>query len=335
MGCSSVRSRNTEGRERRVTSANQDGGNTKQPSSKADFFAAWLLCVESVFVALLLRVELISLPRMKLLGRLVLAGLCVVLARAITLDELAADPAHWPAEVTVTATTKATQIRNGQPAGMMLVGVGKKLVVTGIGAEGVTGKLGGATIRVAADKTDLLKRLDPAYVPEAVVEEPAAPVSPAGAMSAMHRRLSGKLLQLGGSSLQEVPDARLAGVKYYGLYYSASWCGPCRAFTPGFINTYRQMKQKYPQFEVVFISSDHNAEDMRNYVKGDAMPWLVLKYDLIHQNPDLLRYRGDGIPCLVLVDATGKVLSDSFNGANYLGPGHVLQDAIKILENGG
>lgn len=293
-----------------------------------------------VFVSLLLRVEFPILPGMRKTV-LALALSIASLLRAVTLEEIAADPKLWPTEVTVTATTKATEIKNGQPAGMMLVGAGKKLTVSGIAADGVTGKLGGATVRVPVDKTDLSRRLDPNFVPEepAPVAEAApataAPAAPAGRMTAMHRRLSGKLVQLAGNGLQPVSDARLAGVKYFGLYYSASWCGPCRQFTPGFISTYRQIKQKYPQFEVVFISADHSANDMRDYMKADNMPWTALKYDLRSQNPELLRYAGDGIPCLVLVDASGRVLADSYQGDNYVGPGVVLREAIRILESGG
>lgn len=264
---------------------------------------------------------------------LLLALLFVPLARAATLEEAIADPQLWPTEVTVTAMTKAAQIRNGQPAGMMLVGAGKKLAVTALAADGVTGKLGGATVKIALDKTDLLQRLDPSYTPPAAAE-PAPAADTAGPMTAMHRRLSGKLVQLGGNMLQPVADSRLAGVKYYGLYYSASWCGPCRQFTPGFINAYRQIRQKHPEFEVVFISADRSANDMRDYMKGDAMPWTALKYDLRGSNPELLRYAGAGIPCLVLVDSAGRVLADSYRGDDYLGPGHVVRETIRILERG-
>lgn len=276
---------------------------------------------------------------MKLIARALLLGLCVSLGRAMTLEELAANPKLWPAEVTIPNAAKATEIRNGRPAGMVLVGAGKKLIVTGIAADGVTGKLGGQTVRVPAEKTDLVNRLDRPAAAEPPADAPpqksasAPAAAPAGGV--MHRRLSGKLVQLTGGNLQPVADARLAGVKYFGLYYSASWCGPCRQFTPGFVKTYRQIKEKYPQFEVVFISADHSADDMRNYMKADGMPWTALRYELRPQNPELLRYAGDGIPCLVLVDAAGRVLSDSYRGDTYLGPGHVLQDAIKILEKGG
>jgi nucleoredoxin len=270
---------------------------------------------------------------MKIRGLLLLALLVSPLVRAVTLEEAIADPQLWPTEVAVTAMTKATQIRNGQPAGMMLVGAGKKITITALAADGVTGKLGGATIKVALDKTDLLQRLDPSYTPP-VAEEPApaADSAPAGPMTAMHRRLSGKLVQLSGNMLQPVADSRLAGVKYYGLYFSASWCGPCRQFTPGFINAYRQIRQKYPEFEVVFISADRSGADMRDYMKADAMPWTALKYDLRGSNPELLRYGGAGIPCLVLVDSAGRVLADSYRGDDYIGPGHVLRETIKILE---
>jgi hypothetical protein len=36
----------------------------------------------------------------------------------------------------------------------------------------------------------------------------------------------------------------------------------------------------------------------------------------------------------VLVDASGRVLADSYRGDDYLGPGHVLSETIKRLERG-
>jgi nucleoredoxin len=147
----------------------------------------------------------------------------------------------------------------------------------------------------------------------------------------MQRRLSGKIVRLENGSLKPVDAATLGGVKYYGLYYSASWCGPCRQFTPQFVAAYKQLKQQYPEFEVVFISADRSAGAMADYVKADGMPWLALKYDDAQSNGELTRYGGPGIPCLVLVDPAGRVLSDSFEGDNYVGPGKVLNDAQRLL----
>lgn len=276
---------------------------------------------------------------------LVLGGLAVRCA-AVTIEEVVADPAHWPTEVTVNSTTRGTIIKDGKPAGAMLVGAGKKLAVTGVAAGGVSGKVGGTTVLVPVDKTDLLSefsRLKDGGAPAAIAPAPAKPAAPSeasspvpaastpSAPSAMQRRLAGKILRFDGNALKPAQATTLGGVKYYGLYYSASWCGPCRQFTPQFIATYRQMKAKYPEFEVVFVSRDHSSSDQRDYVKADNMPWLVLRYEDAMGDPELQRYCGPGIPCLVLVDAQGRVLSDSFDGDNYLGPGHVLQDALHRL----
>jgi nucleoredoxin len=280
-------------------------------------------------------------------SRLLLLCGAVFLARAagLTLDEVVADPQLWPKEVTVTATTKARLIKDGQPAGMMLIGAGKHLIVSGIAADGVMGKSGGVTIKVAVEQTDLLHRLGaPAATAAAAAPEPvaAAAAAPAparrlasaerpGGPSVMQRRLAGKLVRFANGSLEPVDAAKLAGVKYYGLYYSASWCGPCRQFTPEFIKVYKMMKQQYPEFEVVFVSADHSAGDMKGYMRDDGMPWLALKYDEAQREGELTRYCGPGIPCLVLVDPQGRVLSDSFEGDNYVGPGKVLQDATRLL----
>jgi len=199
---------------------------------------------------------------------------------------------------------------------------------------------------VPADKTDLLGpagpgRAAPAPVaareappPPARAAEPATPPAQSGAPSLMQRRLAGKLVRLEGDALKSYDAAQLAGVKYYGLYYSASWCGPCRQFTPQFISYYRQLKQQYPEFEVVFVSADRSAGDMLSYMRDDRMPWLAMKYDEAQQESELRRYCGPGIPCLVLVDPQGRVLSDSFEGDNYVGPGKVLQDAARLLAQG-
>ena len=280
---------------------------------------------------------------------LILTGLLAPRLAAITLEELAADAQLWPTEVTALGSIRGTVIKDGKPAGAMLVGAGKKLTVLDITATGITGKLGATTVLVPVEKTNLwteVVRLHPEAAPDTPAEEEAAPVPPAPvtkpalssasgkvltAPSVMQRRLAGKILRLENGSLKPVDAATLGGIKYFGLYYSASWCGPCRQFTPQFVAAYKQLKQRHPEFEVVFVSADHSAGDMTEYMKDDQMPWLALKYDEAQRDGELRRYCGDGIPCLVLVDPAGRVLSDSYEGDNYLGPGKVLEDAQRML----
>jgi hypothetical protein len=66
-------------------------------------------------------------------------------------------------------------------------------------------------------------------------------------------------------------------------------------------------------------------------MKTDDMTWPAVRFDDIH-DPDASRYCGTGIPDLVLVDADGKVLSDSFQGSEYLGPEHVVDDIRSMVK---
>jgi len=121
----------------------------------------------------------------------------------------------------------------------------------------------------------------------------------------------------------------LKDVKYWAFYYSASWCAPCRAFTPKLIDFYNQFKPQHPNFELIFVNHDQTEDDMLAYMKSDAMTWPAVRFDDI-DDLKANRYCGDGIPDLVLVDANGKILSDSFHGSDYLGPEKVMND-IKTL----
>ena len=64
------------------------------------------------------------------------------------------------------------------------------------------------------------------------------------------------------------------------------------------------------------------------------MPWPAIDYDQLSGLGGLQQIGGSGIPSLVLLDATGHVLSSSFEGDNYLGPQKVLADLQKIFADG-
>jgi nucleoredoxin len=159
------------------------------------------------------------------------------------------------------------------------------------------------------------------------VQVPHAPAN------SMERTLAGKLVRLDGGGVKPVDGARLAGVKFYALYYSASWCAPCREFTPGLVDAYAKIRELYPEFEVVLVNMDHSAGEMVSYMRDDKMNWPAVKWELTRSSRDLTRYCGEGIPCLVLVDENGKVLSDTNRWGRYVGPDAVLEDTWKILRD--
>ncbi|CAA0818255.1 Probable nucleoredoxin 1 [Striga hermonthica] len=54
----------------------------------------------------------------------------------------------------------------------------------------------------------------------------------------------------------QVKNDNLKG-KTVGLYFSASWCGPCQRFTPNLVEAYNELKQ-VDKFEVIFIFADQD-----------------------------------------------------------------------------
>ncbi len=154
------------------------------------------------------------------------------------------------------------------------------------------------------------------------------------AQAAISRRMAnllrGKLVVWKDGRLQPYDDNVLSTKKVFAFYYSASWCGPCQKFTPWLVEFYRQFAPSHSQFEVVFISKDRSAAEMQQYMQTDGMPWPALDYAKIANEPELTKYCGPGIPCLVLLDGAGGVHSDSYAGDKYLGPRHVIADLARM-----
>ena len=145
----------------------------------------------------------------------------------------------------------------------------------------------------------------------------------------------GNLVRLQNGNLVSCYDEELAPKQIYGLYFSAHWCPPCRKFTPQLVAYYNQIAHDHPEFEIIFVSADKSAEDMATYMRESGMPWLAIEYGKLANVPALQKYAGRGIPDLVIVDASGKVLADSFVGGKYVGPGRVLDDLSAIFARGG
>ncbi len=106
-------------------------------------------------------------------------------------------------------------------------------------------------------------------------------------------------------------EAALADKTYIGIYFSAHWCGPCRAFTPLLVKFHETCRHRKAPFEVVFVSSDHSAEDMSEYMKGAKMPWLAIPYeDKEGISAMKALYHVNSWPTLVIIDNKGKVISN-------------------------
>lgn len=140
--------------------------------------------------------------------------------------------------------------------------------------------------------------------------------------------LDGKLVAVNGRRVQKYEMAEEP--EYYAFYFSASWCGPCRRFTPKLIEFYKNNSGAKKTFEIIFVSDDTSGNDMEEYMTGDGMPWPAVKFRDVERIDEVRKYAGNGIPCLVLVDREGKVVSDSYEGGNYRGPTAVMRDMEEL-----
>lgn len=94
---------------------------------------------------------------------------------------------------------------------------------------------------------------------------------------------------------------------FIGVYFSAHWCPPCRAFTPILKEFYEATNKDGRKFEVVFCSSDGNDAAFERYFA--EMPWAAVPYG-DHRISNLKQKYGiTGIPTLVILNKNGDILS--------------------------
>ncbi|XP_047320515.1 probable nucleoredoxin 1 [Impatiens glandulifera] len=104
----------------------------------------------------------------------------------------------------------------------------------------------------------------------------------------------------------KVPISDLVG-KTILLFFSAHWCHPCRDFIPKLTEVYNQIKEKDAEFELIFVSIDHDQASFDEYFA--TMPGLALPFG-DERNEGLSRlFKVQGIPTLVALGKTGSTVS--------------------------
>lgn len=109
---------------------------------------------------------------------------------------------------------------------------------------------------------------------------------------------------------KEVDTATVLKGKIVAVYFSASWCGPCRGFTPQLVKFYKSVAKK-GNLELVFVSWDKDEKSMSSYMKKYNMPWLAMPYDAQERGQMGKEMKVNGIPRLVVFDSEGKILSSN------------------------
>ena len=102
--------------------------------------------------------------------------------------------------------------------------------------------------------------------------------------------------------------------RHVAVYFSASWCPPCRAFTPVLAASYRALPDP-AALEVVFVSLDEDPAADAAY--GKTMPWPRVPHG-DERCAELSEGLGpvESIPTLVVIDTeSGEVVNRNAVGA--------------------
>ena len=93
---------------------------------------------------------------------------------------------------------------------------------------------------------------------------------------------------------------------FFGLYFSAHWCPPCRGFTPKLINFYNVVNKNNKQLEIIFVSSDKSEAEFNEYY--DSMPWLSIPFkdESIQNLKETFEIMG--IPTFLVFNSDGKLI---------------------------
>ncbi len=102
--------------------------------------------------------------------------------------------------------------------------------------------------------------------------------------------------------------------KVIGIYFSAHWCPPCRAFTPQLVKFYDKLKAENKPFEIVFVSSDRSRDAMYEYMEEAQMKWLALPFGDKRKDSLSQKFKVSGIPKFVVLNSKGELITENGRG---------------------
>lgn len=190
-----------------------------------------------------------------------------------------------------------------------------------------------ATLLVGGRKFELpiasLSEADQTYIKEWQASASGSSTDPDKAYDTpVMKALQSGLVKLNGRELEAFTLADPGKIEVVAFYSSASWCGPCHAFTPDLARSYSSLKRKYDNFELILLSADNDRASWEGYVKEYKMPFPALDFDAASAKGELRAGKNSNfIPAIHIVARDGTVLDDSSAGARAS-----LENLEKILK---
>jgi len=143
--------------------------------------------------------------------------------------------------------------------------------------------------------------------------------------------LKGALVDAAG---KPVSTPALENARVYVLYFGASWCGPCRKFSPSLVRFAQEESAANPRLAFVLMSNDEKDPDMLEYMKMEKMPWPAMPLERLRKTPLFLGQAAGYIPHLVVLDRYGLVLASSVENGQYVGPERALAALQELVAAG-
>ncbi|MHC4793790.1 MAG: thioredoxin-like domain-containing protein [Planctomycetota bacterium] len=179
--------------------------------------------------------------------------------------------------------------------------------------------------------------------PQDGAAKPALSPPPAKAPAAIDAKTTdtgshAKIMAMFGDTLEMKDGTRvktkdvIAGKKFVLLYFTASWCPPCRKFTPDLVK-FAKENPDAKDFAIVVVTSDRNAPAHMGYMKKYDMPFYAVPFDASGLRKIKQAYGGSGIPNLVVLGEDDVAMKGSYetdgkytpkNRQSYIGPQKVL-----------
>ena len=123
-----------------------------------------------------------------------------------------------------------------------------------------------------------------------------------------------------------VDSAGLHG-KVFALYFSASWCRGCAAFSRILV-PFRD--RHHENFEVVMLGFDNSAEDMFAYMKNYSMLWPAVAWESPIRTALKEKFAVSEIPKLIVLSPEGQVITtDGYKQIEHMGDA-ALENWLKM-----
>lgn len=97
----------------------------------------------------------------------------------------------------------------------------------------------------------------------------------------------------------------LKDVMTVAVYFSASWCGPCKQFTPILKQYYAQVNEKHKELEIIFVSFDKDEEQWKTY--SQEMPWVGIPFGNEHGKIIKKELKVTAIPQIYFISNQGII----------------------------